>query len=141
MLRAMSSNTNWLVVEGRDDLFSVIGLMCAHVAWPKTRGGAGAPVHIEIGNGVDDILADAYIPTLLKSPEIKILGVMVDADTKTPDGRYQRLRQLCSPQFPQMPMSLPMSGLIVNDTSGKRLGFWVMPDNLSPVRLKRSCDI
>jgi hypothetical protein len=104
------------------------------MSWPQTKAGVGAPVYIEVGNGVEDILADAYIPTLLKSPEIKILGVIVDADRRIPDGRYQRLKQLCLSQFPQMPMSLPTSGLIVNDAFGKRLGFW--PDNLSPGSLE-----
>ncbi len=68
-----------MVVEGYEDLCSVVGLMKAHSPWPQDP--ASAPVFIEIGNSADEILEDEYLRIMLKSREIKELGVMLDADT------------------------------------------------------------
>jgi hypothetical protein len=40
-------------------------------------------------------------------------------------------RNLCLGFFPAMPKLLPESGLIVDNSDGKRLGLWIMPDNVS----------
>ena len=119
--------TRRLIVEGSDGRHSVIGLMRHHVPWPKDRD--QAPFWIELGNSVDEILADNFISTHLKARGVEILGVMLDADT-TPPGRYQRVYQLCSQLFPSMPKSLEPTGLIA-ENQGKRFGLWVMPDNSS----------
>ena len=121
------TQTSRLIVEGGDDLFSVVGLMRAHVTWPQDR--SLAPVWVEIGKGVTEILAPAYLTTLLKSPEIQTLGVMLDADEQ-PSDRYSTLKKVCTSLFPSLPIELPLSGVVV-ENEGKRLGFWIMPDNRS----------
>ena len=116
-----------LIVEGYDDLQSVIGLMRAHVSWPNDPN-AAPPIFIERGGSPKEILRGDYLPILLKSREITCLGVMLDAD-ENPKGRYQRAHALCRTIFPSMPTEMPQAGLVVANDDGKRFGFWVMPDN------------
>jgi hypothetical protein len=116
---------NVLIVEGEDDKYCVVELMAAHIPWPDDK--LKAPVHISAGNGVQEILADDLLSTYLKSSPVKRLGVMIDADANAA-GRFQRLRDLCLPSFPNLPAALPAEGLVV-EHDGKKLGFWIMPDN------------
>jgi hypothetical protein len=117
------------VVEGFADLYSVVGLMSAHVPWPQ--GKTDAPVYIHMGNGADEILKDGFLTAFLKSRVITSFGVMLDADTK-PRGRFRRVHLLARPFFPKMPDDLPKDGLVVENTDEKkRFGVWIMPDNAS----------
>ena len=118
-----------LIVEGQDDLFSVVGLMRAHVNWPQEL--SSAPVFIDVGKSVSEILEKVYLTTMLKSPEINTLGIMLDADDN-PAGRYQSFHGICKGEFPSLPERLNSSGVIVENEYKKRLGFWIMPDNESP---------
>lgn len=113
-------------MEGQDDLFSVVGLMSAHINWPDIK--YDAPVLIVPENGVEDILDPEYISVLLKASEIDVLGFMLDADTK-PVSRYGRIRAVCQSAFPDLPEDLPADGLVAENADKKRLGVWVMPDN------------
>lgn len=106
---------------------SVIGLMEHHVYWPN--GKENAPVFIDLGLSADEILNAKYLSTLIKTPGLKRLGVMLDADTK-PRSRYESLRSMCSTYFPDLPEEMPETGLIV-DHEGIRFGAWIMPDNKS----------
>lgn len=122
-------NPNQLIVEGWDDLFSVVGLMSAHINWPQ--GKKNAPVYINMGNGADEILKDGYLTAFLKSSVIRTLGVILDADAN-PTGRYERIRGLCHHLLPKLPPRLPQSGLVIeNAANQKRFGVWIMPDNSS----------
>ncbi len=121
---------NQLIVEGYDDLYSVVGLMRHHVPWPADP--AEAPVNIQIGKSADEILEDGYLTALLKSPTVKRLGVMFDADDKPAAGRYTSIRKQCLDIFPSLPATMPSIGLVAQNTEQKRLGVWIMPDNLSP---------
>jgi hypothetical protein len=96
-----------------------------HVDWPAEA--TDAPVWIEVGSSVDEILEPAHITALLKSREISVLGVMLDADAK-PWGRYESIRSTCADFFPSLPKQMPTDGLVV-ENEDKRLGLWVMPDN------------
>jgi hypothetical protein len=123
-----SSNPNQLIVEGYDDLYSVVGLMRAHVNWPERR--ANDPVNIHMGNGAEEILKDGFLSTFLKSSVIKRLGVMLDADAKL-RVRYRRILAICK-SFLTMPAELPKDGLVVDNVpEQKRFGVWIMPDNAS----------
>ena len=122
-----TNNPNQLLVEGWDDLFSVVGLMSAHVSWPSGKN--RAPVYIHMGNGADEILKDGFLTAFLKGSVVRTFGVLLDADSK-PRGRYSRIHTLCLSLFPAMPPDLPPEGLVVdNPISGKRFGVWIMPDN------------
>jgi len=124
----VNQNPNKLFVEGHDDLRSVVGLMRHHVKWSEKK--TDAPVWIEIGSGVTKILQKEYLSTLMKDPSSKVLGVMLDADLDA-GSRYDSFRKLCLDFFPTIPKTLPESGLIVDNSDGKRLGLWIMPDNAS----------
>jgi hypothetical protein len=128
----VSHNPNRLLVEGQDDLFSVVGLIRHFVNWPqgKPKSKSDYPVLIEAIGGVEEILEQNFIPTLIKDPTIKTLGVVFDADND-PASRYLSFRNLCVPHFPKIPKQLSSDGLIEENDDGRRIGLWIMPDNLS----------
>jgi hypothetical protein len=119
---------NRMLVEGQEDKFSIIQLMKHHIDWPEDK--SLYPVTIELGGSAEEILARGFLTTKLKSSEVDILGVVLDADDNC-DERWNRLRALCIGLFPAMPAILPATGLIVDNDDGKRFGAWIMPDNLS----------
>ncbi len=129
-------NPRRLVVEGIDDLYSVVGIMRMHTLWPADR--AIAPVWIDLGGSADEILEPTYLRVLLKTTTIQTLGIMFDANAKH-DARYNRLRDICGKFFPGLPDVMPRGGLIVDNDDGRRLGAWIMPDNASKVLWKTSC--
>ena len=114
-----------LLVEGQDDKFSVISLMEHHVHWPNEK--SGWPVFVDAVGSVSEILNTTYLRTKLKESNLEALGVMIDADDE-PAARWRGFRSICEPAFPGLPMELPTGGLIARNTSGLRLGFWLMPD-------------
>jgi hypothetical protein len=121
-------NPKQLLVEGVEDLHSVCGIMRAHIAWsaePKEY-----PVYITAGGGAAEILAARLIALKLKERFTRILGVMLDADEK-PKNRYGHIRSQCLPDFPNMPDDLSSEGLVLENGSGKRIGVWIMPDNIT----------
>ncbi len=117
---------NVLVVEGQDDLFTVIGLMEHHCQWPN---GPPWPVFVEAAGSDTEILRKGYLSGILKSTRALRVGVILDADDKGAHRRFQALRSLCLELFPSLPQILPETGLVVENDDGKRFGFWVMPDN------------
>ena len=119
---------NILIVEGNDDKFSVIGLMEHHTDWSNKP--EEWPVWVEVGKSVEEILAKGYLTVEIKATNVKVLGVMLDADDN-PQGRYQRIKNMCTPLFPTLPNELPQTGLVVDNADEKRLGVWIMPDNTS----------
>src|SRR6266849_5475655 len=102
--------------------------MRAPITWPQPI--ALAPVSIEIGSSAEEILRDGYISAKLKQRNLQTLGVMLDADTK-PQGRYSRIRRQCLGMFPELPGELPATGLVAENDEQKRIGVWIMPDNIS----------
>jgi hypothetical protein len=118
-----------LIVEGHDDRQAVVELARRHITgWPQS-GKEGSPVIIRAAGGVKNILANKYLQGILKTSELKVLGVMLDADggVKAAD-RYVSFRDRCQSVVPNLPSHLPKDGLIY-EHNDKRLGFWVMPDN------------
>ena len=116
-------------MEGHDDRRSVVGLMEHHVNWPN--GKEKAPVYIEVGEGVEEILKPAYLTTQMKTPNLEAIGIMLDADVAT-GSRYQQIKTVYLKEFPDLPESMPKEGLIAVNKDGLRLGLWIMPDNFSP---------
>lgn len=120
--------TKRLLVEGYDDLFCVVGLMRHYVNWPKDK--YDAPVWIEAVGSVDKILQRDYLSASLKDPNIKTLGIMLDANGDA-FARFSSLKNLSNNFFNDLPAQLPKGGLIADNSDGKRIGLWVMPDNES----------
>jgi len=109
-------------------MFSVIGLMEHHLRWPGNE--EEWPVFIKLGFSAEGILKRGYLTAELKASHVETVGVMLDADER-PSGRYQRIRELVSQLFPNLPTQMPGEGVIVGNEDQKRLGIWLMPDNLS----------
>jgi hypothetical protein len=74
---------------------------------------------------------EEYIQTLLKAQQLRTLGIVLDAD-RSAAARYQRCFDLCHEWFPVMPDHTSGDGVITDNGDGKRLGIWIMPDNVSP---------
>ena len=112
-----------LIVEGIDDRGSVIGLMKNYIPWEKPW-----PVLIKEAGGASDVLKPALLSTQLKEHGVRIVGIMLDADTN-PTGRYQSIRNTCSRFFFTLPETLPTEGGIAQNAGGMRVGIWIMPNN------------
>lgn len=123
-------NPNRLIVEGIADTQAVLGLMRMHTRWPISTGNLGrAPVYIELGGGVSEILNKNSMKVTMKANTIRNLGLMVDANSDL-QARYRSLRNCCLEWFPTIPNDLPKDGLIVQNSDGRRFGAWIMPNNI-----------
>lgn len=120
------STTNFLVVEGKDDCYAIAELMGKHVSWPIEC----PPVKIKDANGFENITKKGYISAQLKSPEVRSLGIIVDADEDA-DRCWRSIRNRLIEHIQTLPAQIPASGLISTCINGKKLGVWIMPDNSS----------
>jgi hypothetical protein len=112
-----------LLVEGRNDLYTVWGIMQAFIPWPDDE----PPVSIRDRGSVEAVLDPDRLRALINSSKTRALGVMVDANTRLVE-RYRSFRQTCLSHFPDIPERIPREGLVVSN-AGQRLGLWMMPDN------------
>lgn len=109
---------NKLLVEGNDDQH-VIWALCEKYSITKN-------FDVIDCNGFNSLLNQ--IPVRLKQSDIRVLGIIVDADLDF-QSRWTFLRnQILKLNF-EIPESIPKNGLIVENTSNLRLGLWIMPDN------------
>lgn len=120
-----------LLVEGSDDLHSVIHLMARHgYEWDD----AGAPRPFVDNAGSVEKLLEA-LPVALKGSYQRI-GFLVDADASSPD-RWAQIRGRAQRVGLELPASPQADGTIVPGLRhGSRAGFWLMPDNSSPGNLE-----
>ncbi|WP_374544825.1 DUF3226 domain-containing protein [Rhodoblastus sp.] len=116
-----------LLVEGVDDVYAIAQLMGHHVPWGSHKD--SRPVKIVDCGGVEKLLDRTYISTLIKSREVEILGIMIDADEDM-HSAWTRVRDICKEQFEDTPDIMPKEGLILKNDK-KKLGVWIMPDNAS----------
>ncbi len=120
------SNPKQLIVEGKEDLYAIACLMETYVDWPADPD--LAPVNIQVGKSVDEILKKEFLTTQLKAPNLGTLGIVIDADISA-TGRFQSIVASLRDMVEGFPNGLPSSGLIVETNIGKRFGLWIMPDN------------
>ena len=118
-----------LIVEGSDDLYAVVQLMAAHVNWPD--GINNAPVYVKVMGGVEKMLEHSSLTANLKTPRLRSLCFLLDADEELTN-RYRRIRRACLDEFPSFPEEISQNGVISENSDGKRVGVWIMPDNNSP---------
>jgi hypothetical protein len=116
-------NPNRLIVESKADLYAVVELMKAHIDW-----GEPPPVKIVTKESINAILEHGYLSSELKDPQVRRLGVIVDADAHA-HGRYERIAQLVGNET-RLPKRVPEKGLVA-EVGDKRFGVWIMPDNRS----------
>jgi len=102
--------------------------MDAHTVWGDKP--EDWVVRIKEMNGVDTILKRGVISAESKTPGLRALGVIVDADDEFV-ARWGRLKQLCREIADSIPEELPPRGLIHVTPKGLRIGVWIMPDNSS----------
>jgi hypothetical protein len=124
----LATNKNLLLVEGKGEQYSIPELMDAHTVWgdkPKDW-----VVQIKEMNGVESILKHGTISAASKTPGLRALGVIVDADDRFA-ARWDRLKELCNEIAGPVPDDLPPDGLIHVSPKGLRIGVWIMPDNSS----------
>ena len=125
----MSVDGNILLVEGRDDLFAVQGLMRHHTEWEEDTH----PVHIHDAGSVVELLSDGVITGKVKASGRKAVGVILDADFQDEcvQDRWKRIRQLCQQEglYPELPGAIPTDGYITSGLDAPRFGVWIMPDN------------
>lgn len=127
-----------LLVESPDDIGAITGLMRYHVNWePQPKKYV---VHVEARNSGDEILQKDFLSTIVKSSGLKVLGLMLDADTKF-DARWASIKGFAKPRFPNVPDAMPAAGLVLQDADGLRFGAWVMPDNKSHGMLEDFCSM
>jgi hypothetical protein len=102
--------------------------MAKHVSWGDKK--PDWPVKLNAVGSVDEILEIGYISGLLKSREVEVLGVVIDANDSFAS-RWNTIRQRCAGSFSAIPEVLPKEGLVLENEDAKRVGVWIMPDNQS----------
>lgn len=117
-----------LLVEGQDDLYAVVELMAKHIEWGNSK--PAWPVTINAVGSAPEILVPGYIAGQLKSREVEILGILIDANDSFAS-RWNAIREQCRMAFPGIPDDLPKGGLVLENADSKRVGMWIMPDNSS----------
>lgn len=122
-LRVSEKSAHRLLVEGKDDLHTVIHLVRRH--------------DLDYDNppeGLPYIHATDGYPALLEALSVaaksyKRLGVVIDADLD-PKARWNEVRHRLKTVGIEMPESSNPCGSVVTGIAGdRRVGLWLMPDN------------
>jgi hypothetical protein len=120
-----------LLVEGTDDCHVVMALCAAHQV-PETFG-------LYECNGDAKVLRRLNALILRPNPP-QVIGVMLDADSPSLEGRWQSIKSKLSHysySFPDIP---DINGTIVESSGDEpKLGFWLMPNNQDSGKLEDFC--
>lgn len=119
---------NRLIVEGRDDQWSILALTTRH-GWNWDTPPAHFP-YIDDAHGVDPAL-EALTVSVRTYDRV---GIVLDADVE-PINRWASVRDRLTPLGLTLPQSPLTAGTIVENGS-KKVGVWLMPDNRSPGKLE-----
>ena len=116
-----------LLVEGDEDKRVIPELVEANgINWGESK--KDYIVYIKSCGGIDNLLNKNLINTELKASNLKVLGIIIDAD-KHPKDRWQSIRNCIIDKFPDIPENLPNTGLIHDAHDEIKIGIWMMPDN------------
>ena len=116
------ANPNRLLVEGDEDKRFIPNFMDEHVIWGENEN--EWVVAIKQFGGIERLMTPGVIETELKSPGLKALGIIVDADDHY-DARWASVRARCLRVVSDFPEDLPPGGLIHRDEYGLRVGVWL----------------
>ena len=125
-MRPRDASPYRLLVEGTDDLHTIVHLMARHgYDWNDERH---TRPFVANSGGIDELLDE--FPVALKGRYDRV-GVLVDANTH-PGDRWQQLLGRASSVGVELPARPDEHGTIVAGLrSGSRVGIWLMPDNTS----------
>ncbi len=116
-----------LLVEGEEDKRVIPELIEANgISWGESK--KDCVVYIKSCDGIDNLLDRNLINAELKASNLKIIGIIIDAD-EYPDDRWHSIRNCMIDKFPDIPEKLPISGLIHDAHNEIKIGVWMMPDN------------
>lgn len=120
-----------MLVEGTDDLHSVVHLMARHgFDWDDDRT---IRPYVSNSRSLEELLRE--FPVALKGAYDRI-GVLVDANAR-PTNRWVQLRDRAKGVGVDLPEIPEQHGTIVAGLRPRsRLGIWLMPDNKSPGTLE-----
>ncbi len=117
---------NVLLVEGKEDLRVIPELIEANgVDWGTRKNPV---VYIRDYDGYVQLVDPDVISTELQASGLSALGIAIDADDN-PIGRWQSIRNACLNSIPDLPETLPETGLIHIAPNQVKFGIWIMPDN------------
>jgi hypothetical protein len=120
--RRSGGTRNSLLVEGSDDEHVFYSLL-QHYDIPDQ-------FKIVVADGIEQ-LKDGFAAALVSS-EIKLLGVVVDADSDL-EARWHSLRNiLIAEGYTTTPTTPYPNGTIVKQPGKMAVGIWLMPDNVVP---------
>jgi hypothetical protein len=118
---------NLLLVEGKDEQFTLPYLMDEYVVWGDKPDHV---VEIRQLDGVENLLKPGLIEAESKTPGIKAFGIILDANDSL-ESRWARVLERCREISADFPEDLPAEGIVHVSDGGLRIGVWVMPDNKS----------
>ena len=85
-------------------------------------------VYIRDCGGYEQLIDPMGIYTELSASGLSALGIIIDADEE-PLYRWQSVRNACLTSIPDLPETLPETGLIHKTPNQINFGIWMMPDN------------
>jgi hypothetical protein len=127
--RVKPTAPNRLIVEGRDDQWSIIQLTARH-GWDWE---SPSPHYPWIEDAKGDTLALESLPVAVRS--CRRVGIVLDADI-APGDRWQAVRDRLAGSDVTLDAQPDPYGTVVEAADGRRLGVWLMPDNRSPGKLE-----
>ena len=120
-----------LLVEGTNDCHVVLNLCGSH-GLPETFG------VYECGS--DTSVLRRLNALILSTVRPDVIGVMLDADNPSLEGRWESIKGKLGHHPYEMPVAPPREGSIIDGDADKpRLGFWLMPDNETSGMLEDFC--
>ncbi|PSB46444.1 hypothetical protein C7B80_13400 [Cyanosarcina cf. burmensis CCALA 770] len=118
---------NVLLVEGKQEVRTIPELMEANgINWGSTKNPI---VYIRDYDGYHQLVDADVIATELQASGLSTLGITIDAD-ENPIDRWQSIRNACLKIIPNLPDSIPETGLIHTAPNQVKFGIWIMPDNI-----------
>jgi hypothetical protein len=126
--KVKSNAPHRLIVEGRDDQWSILALTARH-GWDWNNPAKHLP-YIDNAEGIEKAL-EALAITVRTYARV---GIVLDADI-SPMDRWNEVGVRLRPLGFVLPTSPARDGTIV-EANGKRVGVWLMPDNQNPGKLE-----
>lgn len=115
-----------LLVEGKDEQRLLPELLeLGGIDWPDRS----PPVWIEEKDGVEKVLEEGSIEAEWRASGLESLGIVIDANGD-PESRWARVRSVLASLLPGFPLANQPGGVIHDAGDGRRVGVWLMPDNV-----------